>query len=73
MPGRKVGKIGGEASSARLALLVSTDKGLSFAQSVSAGQSLDINAELYVEPGHVGRIARFHVLADLSAAGLGII
>jgi hypothetical protein len=69
MPGRKVGKIGGEASSARLALLVATDNGLSFAQSVSTGQSLDINTELYVEPGHVGRIARFHVLADLSAAG----
>ena len=45
MPGSKVGKIGGEASSARIAWLVSTDKSLSFAQSVSAGQSLDINAE----------------------------
>lgn len=73
MTARKVGKIGGEASSARIALSVSTDKGLSFAQSVSAGQSLDINAEFYVEPAHVGRTGRFHVLADLSAAGLGMI
>lgn len=73
MPGSKVGKIGGEASSARIAWLVSTDKGLSFAQSVSAGQSLDINAEFYVEPAQIGRTGRCHVLADLSAACLGMI
>jgi len=73
MPARKVGKISGEASSARIALSVSTDKGLSFAQTVNAGQSLDINAEFYVEPAHIGSTGRFHVLADLSAAGLGMI
>lgn len=73
MTARKVGKISGEGSSARIALSVSTDKGLSFAQTVNAGQSLDINAEFYVEPAHIGRIGRFHVLADLSAAGLGMI
>jgi len=73
MSARKVGKIGGEASSARIALSVSTDKGLSFAQTVSSGQSLDINAEFYVEPAHIGSTGRFHVLADLSAAGLGMI
>lgn len=73
MPARKVARINGEASSARIALSVSTDKGLSFTQTVSAGQVLDINAEFYVEPGHIGKTGRFHVLADLSAAGLGMI
>jgi hypothetical protein len=73
MPARRVARINGEASSARIALSVSTDKGLSFAQTVSAGQFLDISAEFYVEPGHIGKTGRFHVLADLTAAGLGMI
>lgn len=73
MPGRKVGRIDGAASSARIALSVSTDKGLSFAQSVKSGQTMDITAEFYVEPAHIGQVGQFHVLADLSAAGLGMI
>lgn len=73
MTARKVGTIDGEASSARIALSVSTDKGLSFAQTVRSGQKLDINAEFYVEQAHIGKTGRFHVLADLSAAGLGMI
>ncbi|MDP3516638.1 MAG: zinc-dependent metalloprotease family protein [Pseudohongiella sp.] len=73
MPGRKVGRIDGADSPARIALSVSTDKGLSFAQSVKSGQTMDITAEFYVEPAHIGKRGQFHVLADLSAAGLGMI
>lgn len=73
MPARKVGRINGDESTARIGLSVSTDKGLSFTQTLRSGQLLDISAEFYVEPGHIGRTGRFHVLADLTAAGLGMI
>jgi hypothetical protein len=73
MPGRRVGRIDGADSSARIALSVSTDKGLSFAQSVKSEQTMDITAEFYIEPAHIGKRGQFHVLADVSAAGLGMI
>jgi len=73
MPARKVGRINGDESSARIGLSVSTDKGLSFTQTLRSGQLLDISAEFYVEPGHIGKTGRFHVLADLTSAGLGMI
>lgn len=73
LPGRLVGTFDGDATAARIAVAASTDKGLSHVDSVTPSQQIDITADFYVDPDHVGKLGQFHVLADLSAAGLGLI
>lgn len=73
LPGRRVGMLNGGATAARIAIAASTDKGLSYVESVTASQRMDITADFYVDPAHIGKRGQFHVLADLSAAGLGLV
>lgn len=73
LPGRRTGMLNGGSTSAHIAIAASTDKGLSYVESVTLAQRLDITADLYVDPAHVGQRGQFHVLADLSAAGLGLV
>lgn len=73
LPGRRVGMLNGGATAAHIAMAASTDKGLSYVESVTPSQRMDITADFYVDPAHVGRRGQFHVLADLSAAGLGMV
>lgn len=73
LPGRRVGTLDGAATAAHIATAASTDKGLSYVESVSPQQRMDITADFYVDPAHVGQRGQFHVLADLSAAGLGLV
>lgn len=72
-PARHTGRLDGRATEARIALGASVDQGLSYVQSAAASQRLDITADMYVDPAHVGRQGQFHVLADLSAAGHGML
>jgi hypothetical protein len=73
LPSRQVGRLNGDNTSARIGAAASTDKGLSYVQQVTPAQRLDISADFYVEGSHVGQPGQFHVLADLSAAGLGMV
>jgi hypothetical protein len=73
LPGRRVGDFNGGATATRIAIAASTDKGLSYVESVTPLQRMDITADFYVDPVHVGKRGQFHVLADLSAAGLGLV
>lgn len=73
MPSRAAADINGRPTSARIAVAASTDKGLSFVQSASTAEKLDITANFYIDPAHVGRRGHFHVLADLSEAGMGFV
>lgn len=73
LPSRQVGRLSGEFTSARIGIAASTDKGLSHAQQVNPSQRMDISADFYVDSNHVGQQGQFHVLADLSAAGLGLV
>jgi hypothetical protein len=70
-PARQVASLDGSATDAQIALAASVDKGLNYTYRVSPGQLMDINADFYIDSRHVGRQGQFHVLADLSAAGLG--
>lgn len=72
-PGRRTGSLDGSPNATHIGIAASTDKGLSNAASVGLSQSLDISAEFYIDPAHVGRRGHFHVLADLSSAGLGFV
>lgn len=72
-PGRLVGSIDGSPSAAYIGMAASTDKGLSNADSVDLSQTMDISAEFYIDPAHVGQRGHFHVLADLSSAGMGFV
>jgi hypothetical protein len=72
-PGRRVGSLDGSPNSTHIGIAASTDNGLSNADSVGLSQSLDISAEFYIDPSHVGRQGHFHVLADLSSAGMGFV
>ena len=72
-PGRLVGSLDGSPNATHIGIAASTDKGLSNAASVGLSQSLDISAELYIDPAHVGRRGQFHVLADLNSAGMGFV
>lgn len=72
-PGRLAGSIDGSSSATYISLAASTDKGLSNVASVGLSQTMDISAEFYIDPAHVGRRGHFHVLADLSVAGLGFV
>ena len=71
--GRRVGSIDGSPSEAYIAMSATTDKGLSNASSVTLSQAMDISAEFYIAPSHVGQRGHFHVLADLNSAGLGFV
>lgn len=72
-PGRRAGSIDGSPSATYIGIAASTDKGLSNAASVGLSQTMDITAEFYIAPSHVGRRGHFHVLADLRSAGLGFV
>ncbi|MBC53641.1 MAG: hypothetical protein CMQ34_07370 [Gammaproteobacteria bacterium] len=72
-PDRRVGSLDGTPNTTHIGISASTDKGLSSTVSVGLSQSLDISAEFYIDPAHVGRQGHFHVLADLSVAGLGFV
>lgn len=72
-PDRRVGSLDGTPNATQIGIAASTDKGLSNTVSVGLSQSLDISAEFYIDPSHVGRRGQFHVLADLSSAGLGFV
>ncbi len=72
-PGRLAGSIDGSNSSTYIGVVASTDKGLSTTASVGLSQTMDISAEFYIDPSHIGRRGHFHVLADLSSAGLGFV
>jgi len=73
LPSRQVGRLNGEDTSARIGAAATIDKGLSYADRVNPSQHLDISADFYVDSAHVGRQGQYHVLADLSAAGLGLV
>lgn len=73
MPARAVVDINGQSSAARISVTASTDKGLNFVQSATTAEKLDITANFYIDPAHVGKSGHFHVLADLSGAGLGFV
>lgn len=73
MPARAVVDINGQSSAARISVTASTDKGLNFVQSATTTEKLDITANFYIDPAHVGKSGHFHVLADLSGAGLGFV
>ena len=73
LPGRRVARFDGGASAARIAIAASADKGLSHVDSVNASEALDITADFYIDPAHIGKTGQFHVVADLGAAGLGMI
>lgn len=72
-PVRQVASLDGRATNAQIALAASVDKGLNYTYRVSPGQQMDINADFYIDSRHVGQQGQFHVLADLSAAGLGLL
>lgn len=73
LPSRLVARIDGRPVNARIALAASIDKGLSYTNSVSPDQHLDISADFYIDPQHVGHLGQFHIVADLTAAGLGFV
>lgn len=73
LPSRLVARIDGRPVNARIALAASIDKGLSYTNSVSPDQHLDISADFYIDPQHVGHPGQFHIVADLTAAGLGFV
>lgn len=73
LPSRRVGTLNGGTTAAHIGIAASTDKGLSYVESVTPMQRMDITASFYVDPAHIGRRGQFHVLADLSAAGLGLV
>ncbi|ALO46543.1 hypothetical protein PS2015_1896 [Pseudohongiella spirulinae] len=72
-PARQVASLDGRATDAQIALAASVDQGLNYTYRVSPGQRMDINADFYIDSQHVGEQGQFHVLADLSAAGLGLL
>lgn len=71
LPSRTVGSMTGRGSNAHISLAAMVDGSLDYSYTVTPTQQLDINAGFYIDPVHVGREGQFHVLADLSAAGLG--
>ena len=71
--GRLAGSTDGSPTATYIGMAASTDKGLSNAASVGLSQTMDITAEFYITPSHIGRRGHFHVLADLSSAGLGFV
>lgn len=71
LPSRTVGSITGNRSNAHISLAAMVDGSLDYSYTVTPNQQLDINAGFYIDPKHVGQQGQFHVLADLSAAGLG--
>lgn len=73
LPEHDVGTFEGADSDARIGVAASTDKGLSHVHTVMPGQKVDITADFYIDPEHVGRMGQFHVVADLGAAGLGVL
>ncbi|MDF1624383.1 MAG: M12 family metallo-peptidase [Pseudohongiella nitratireducens] len=71
LPSRTVGSMTGNSSNAHISLAAMVDGSLDYSYTVTPTQQLDINAGFYIDPVHVGKQGQFHVLADLSAAGLG--
>lgn len=71
LPSRTVGSMTGARSNAHISLAAMVDGSLDYSYTVTPTQQLDINAGFYIDPVHVGQEGQFHVLADLSAAGLG--
>lgn len=71
LPSRTVGSMTGSRSNAHISLAAMVDGSLDYSYTVTPTQQLDINAGFYIDPVHVGKQGQFHVLADLSAAGLG--
>lgn len=65
LPERTVVTADDSPTDARIALAATTDGGRSFVDTVHPGQLLDIVAEYYVDPAHVGRQGQFHVLFQL--------
>lgn len=72
-PFRQVGNIDGSPTAASIALSATTDNGLSNAESVALSQMMDISADFYIAPEHIGQQGYFHVLADLTSAGMGFV
>ena len=73
LPSRTVGSMTGSSSNAHISLAAMVDGSLDYSYTVTPTQQLDINAGFYIDPVHVGKQGQFHVLADLSAAGLGFL
>ncbi|MDH7945132.1 M12 family metallo-peptidase [Pseudohongiella sp. SYSU M77423] len=73
LPSRLVANLSGRETSARIALAATVDKGLNYTYRVTPSQRMDVTADFYIDPAHVGRAGQFHMVADLSSAGFGIV
>jgi len=66
LPLTNLATIDGLATTAQIAIAASVDEGLSFTQSLTPDDIMDVSAEVYPELEHVGKDGFFHVLIEIN-------
>jgi hypothetical protein len=70
LPGISISTLSGEASAATISIAASRDGGLSFSNSVSNSDSVSLEADVEVDPRHIGEHGGIYVLIGLKGQGL---
>ena len=70
LPGISISTLSGEASAATISIAASRDGGLSFSNSVSNSDSVSLEADVEVDPRHIGEHGGIYVLVGLKGQGL---
>lgn len=70
LPGTNISTLSGEASAASISIAASRDGGLSFSNTVSASDSVNIEGQVRIDERHVGSRGGIYVLIGLKGRGL---
>ena len=70
LPGITISTLSGEASAATISIAASRDGGLSFSNSVSNSDSVSLEANVEVDPRHIGEHGGIYVLVGLKGQSL---
>lgn len=70
LPGTNISTLSGEASTASISIAASRDGGLSFSSNVATSDSVNIEAQVQIDPQHIGRNGGIFVLFGLQGQGL---
>ena len=70
LPDISISTLSGEASAATISIAASRDGGLSFSNSVSNSDSVSLEADVEVDPRHIGEHGGIYVLIGLKGQGL---
>lgn len=67
LPEASISAVSGASTTARIGIAASTDGGLTFTNQVSAGQVLDVFADIQTDAEHVGMAGEVNVLASVGS------